>query len=218
MMLPTLKARFDEYRNMALYNKVTHLPNLNSLKHDLQSFFMNLEDVKRNNALVALDIVSFSKINILLGEKSGDRFLIIISELVDESLEGYPATFYNLNADSFVIFFRNIENYNWVDRWINKILSIFEKPITIDKNFINVEVKLGVFKIENDRYEILNAEVAYDNMMLALNHAKESSQHKTFNYDVTLSLIASREQRMEADLANAIKKSRVLYGTSATIS
>lgn len=200
-----IEGRFDEYRNMALYNKVTHLPNLNSLKHDLQSFFMNLEDVKRNNALVALDIVSFSKINILLGEKSGDRFLIIISELVDESLEGYPATFYNLNADSFVIFFRNIENYNWVDRWINKILSIFEKPITIDKNFINVEVKLGVFKIENDRYEILNAEVAYDNMMLALNHAKESSQHKTFNYDVTLSLIASREQRMEADLANAIK-------------
>jgi EAL domain-containing protein (putative c-di-GMP-specific phosphodiesterase class I) len=42
-------------------------------------------------------------------------------------------------------------------------------------------------------------------MMLALNHAKESSQHKSFFYDVSLSLIASREQRMEADLANAIK-------------
>lgn len=166
---------------------------------------MSADELKNNNALVALDIVSFSKINVLLGEKSGDRFLIIISELIDESLEGYPATFYNTQADGFVIFFRNIEGYNWVDRWMNKLLSIFEKPITIDKNFINIEVKMGVFRIESDRYEILNAEVAYDNMMLALNHAKESSQHKYFNYDVTLSLIASREQRMESDLANAIK-------------
>lgn len=203
--ITSIEGRFDEYRNMALYNKVTHLPNLNSLKQDLQAFFMNSDELKNANALVALDIVSFAKINVLLGEKSGDRFLVIISELIDESLEGYPATFYNPNADSFVIFFRNIENYAWVTRWINKVLSIFEKPITIDKNFINIDVKIGVFNIEADRYEILNADVAYDNMMLALNHAKESSQHKSFVYDVTLSLIASREQRMEADLANAIK-------------
>ena len=203
--ITSIEGRFDEYRNMALYNKVTHLPNMNSLKADLQSFFMNIEEVQQNNALVAFDVVSFSKINLLLGEKSGDRFLIIVSELVDESLEGYPATLYNTVADSFVIFFRNIENYTWVTRWINKILTIFEKPITIDKNFINIEVKMGMFNIESDRYEILNADVALDNMSLALNHAKESSQHKYFLYDVTLSLIASREQRMETDLANAIK-------------
>ncbi|HCZ23896.1 MAG TPA: hypothetical protein DHV05_03445, partial [Acholeplasmataceae bacterium] len=190
---------------MALYNKVTHLPNLNSLKQDLTSFFMNPDELKNCNSLLALDVVSFSKINVLLGEKSGDRFLVIISELIDESLEGYPVTLYNTTADSFVIFFRNIESYAWVTRWINKVLSIFEKPITIDKNFINIEVKIGAFNIENERYEILNADVAYDNMMLALNHAKESSQHKSFFYDVSLSLIASREQRMESDLANAIK-------------
>ena len=203
--ITSIEGRFDEYRNMALYNKVTHLPNLNSLKQDLASFFMNPDELKNCNALLALDVVSFSKINILLGEKSGDRFLVIISELIDESLEGYPVTLYNTSADSFVIFFRNIESYAWVTRWINKILSIFEKPITIDKNFINIEVKIGAFNIENERYEILNADVAYDNMMLALNHAKESSQHKSFFYDVSLSLIASREQRMESDLANAIK-------------
>lgn len=203
--ITNIEGRFDEYRNMALYNKVTHLPNLNSLRQDLQAFFMNPDELKNQNALLALDVVSFAKINVLLGEKSGDRFLIIVSELIDEALEGYPAALYNTAADSFVIFFKNIENYNWVDRWIQKVLSIFEKPITIDKNFINIEVKMGVFKIETDRYEILNAEVAYDNMMLALNHAKESSQHKSFSYDVTLSLIASREQRMESDLANAIK-------------
>lgn len=203
--ISSIEGRFDEYKSLALFNKVTHLPNYNSLKADLVSFFLDLDAVKKMNTLVAIDIVSFSKINILLGEKSGDRFLVIISELIDESLEGYPATLYNTEVDSFYILFKNIENYNWVNRWITKILSIFEKPITIDKNFINIDVKIGVFHIEAERYEILNADVAYDNVNLALNHAKESNTHKYFVYDVSLSMIASREQLMETDLANGIK-------------
>ena len=200
-----IESSFDEYKSLALFNKVTHLPNYNSLKADLITFFNDIDAVKKMNSLLAIDVVSFSKINILLGEKSGDRFLVIISELIDESLEGYPATLYNIEADSFFIFFKNIENYNWVNRWITKILSIFEKPITIDKNFINIDVKIGVFHIEAERYEILNADVAYDNVNLALNHAKESNMHKHFIYDVSLSMVASREQLMEVDLANAIK-------------
>jgi EAL domain-containing protein (putative c-di-GMP-specific phosphodiesterase class I)/GGDEF domain-containing protein len=203
--ISNIEGSFDEYRNMALYNKVTHLPNYNSLKMDLNDFFSNKNEVRQKNSLLALDIVSFSSINILLGDKSGERFIVIISELLDESLEGYPATLYNIESDKFVVFFRNIENLNWVDRWINKASTIFEKPITIDKNFINVDLKFGVFHIESDRYEILGSDVSYDNMMLALNHAKSSSSHNYFIYDVQLSLIASRDQRMEIDLANGIK-------------
>ena len=200
-----IEGAFDEYRNMALYNKRTHLPNNNSLKKDLQTFFNNPDDLKQKNALIALDVMSFEKIKSLIGEKSGDRFLIIISEIIDESLEGYPATLYNLDEEHYVIFMRDIEQYNWVTRWISKILGTFEKPVTIDKNFIDVDIKLGIFNIEMERYEILNPDTAYDNMMLALNHAKESTQHKYFVYDVALALVASRDQRMEADLAVAIK-------------
>jgi len=203
--ISNIEGSFDEYKSLALFNKVTHLPNYNSLRADLITFFSDSVAVKKMNSLLAIDIVSFSKINILLGEKSGDRFLVIISELIDESLEGYPATLYNIEADSFFIFFKDIENYNWVTRWITKILSIFEKPITIDKNFINIDVKIGVFHIESERYEILNADVCYDNANLALKHAKESNMHKHFIYDVSLSMVASREQLMEADLAIAIK-------------
>jgi EAL domain-containing protein (putative c-di-GMP-specific phosphodiesterase class I)/GGDEF domain-containing protein len=203
--ITNIEGRFDEYRNLALFNKVTHMPNYNSLKQDLSVFFQDKELLEKKNVLLAVDVVSFSRINLLLGEKSADRFLIIVSELLDESLEGYPATVYNTVADSFVVFFKDIENENWVNRWITKITSIFEKPVTIDKNFINIDLRIGIFIIEPGRYEILNADIAYDNMMLALNHAKESATHKFFFYDVSLSLIASREQRMEADLANAIK-------------
>jgi len=200
-----IEGKFDEYKNLALYNPVTKLPNQNSLKQDLHKLFDDKEMLSKTNSLLAFDIVSFSKINLLLGEKSGDRFLSIVSELVKQSLEGYPSSLYNMNADTFFVLFRDIENYNWVTRWTTKILSILEKPITIDRNLINIEIKIGIFHMESDRYEIFNPDVCFDNVMLALNHAKESSAHKTFTYDVSLSLIASREQRMELDLANGIK-------------
>lgn len=200
-----VEGRFDEYRNLALYDKITHLPNLNSLKQDLQDLFDDKDALSRMNSLVAFDIVAYSKINLLLGEKSGMRFLEIISELAKQSPEGYPVTIYNFDNDVFVVLFKDIENYNWVNRWITKILSVFDKPVTLDKNFIDVDVKIGVFHLEMDRYETISPEVSFENMMLALNHAKESSEHKSFVYDVSLSMIASREQRMELDLANGIK-------------
>ncbi len=203
--ISNIEGKFDEYKNLALYDKVTLLPNLNSLKQDLQALYDDKDAFSRKNTLLAFDIVAYSKINLLLGEKSGERFLVIVSELTKQALEGYPASMYNFDSDVFVVLFKDIENYNWINRWIEKIISIFDKPITLDKNFIEINVKVGVFHIETDKYEILNPETCFDNMMLALNHAKESTERKFFVYDVSLSMVASREQRMEIDLANGIK-------------
>lgn len=200
-----IEGRFDEYRNMALYNPNTNLPNLNSLMQDLQDLFDDKESLSKKNVLLALDVVSFEKINLLLGERNGERFLFILAETLSLSLEGYPATLYNTKNDNFIILFKDIEEYAWIKRWTAKIITQFEKPITLEKNFINIDIKMGIFNIDVDRYEIINPEVCYENMMLALNHAKESMMQKEFVYDVSLSLIASREQRMEIDLANAIK-------------
>jgi EAL domain-containing protein (putative c-di-GMP-specific phosphodiesterase class I)/GGDEF domain-containing protein len=200
-----IEGRFDEYRNMALFNPNTNLPNLNSLMQDLQQLFDDKELLSKKNVLLALDVVSFEKINLLLGERNGERFLAILAETLSLSLEGYPATLYNTKNDNFIILFKDIEAFTWIKRWTSKIITQFEKPITLEKNFINIDIKMGIFNIELERYEILNPEVCYENMMLALNHAKESTMQKEFVYDVSLSLIASREQRMEIDLANAIK-------------
>jgi len=200
-----IEGKYDEYRNLALFDEVTNLPNLNSLNQDLEALFDDKDALSMKNSLVAFDIVAYSKINLLLGGKSGQRFLVIISELTKQTLEGYPSTMYNFDNDVFVILFKDIENYSWVEQWIIRLLAIFDKPITLDKNFIDVDVKIGVFHMEVEKYEINSAEVAFQNMMLALNHAKESTLHEHFTYDVTLSMVASREQSMEIDLINGIK-------------
>lgn len=201
-----IEGRFDEYKKLALVNKTTNLPNLNQLLQDLEGLIEDPDRAHLNNSLITFEVVNFEKTKLILGQRSSDRFLALISEMVNQSLEGYPSTLYNVEADHFVVLLQGIETYKWVDRWLESVLSIFEKPVTIERNFLNVEFKFGIFNIEYDRYEIINNYVCYDNMMLALKHAKESTRHNKFVYDVSLSIIASREHKMELDLANAIKK------------
>jgi EAL domain-containing protein (putative c-di-GMP-specific phosphodiesterase class I)/GGDEF domain-containing protein len=199
-----IEGRFDEYQKLALYNPITNLPNQNVVLADLAEIFKDEEKLAQYNVLAMFDIVSFSKINLVLGEESGDRFLKLMAELANESLEGYPAKLYNIKQDQFAVLFRGIDSFNWIKSWVELFLQKLDKPITMDRNFLNVDVKIGIFNIEYQRYEILTPEISLENAKLALNHAKESTVNPSFTYDVSLSLVASREQRMEIDLANAI--------------
>ena len=199
-----IEGRFDEYEKLALYNPITNLPNQNVLLSDLDEIFADPQKLSQYNVLAAFDIVSFSKINMVLGEDSGDRFLKLIAELAKESLEGYQAKLYNLRADEFVVLLTGLDSFAWIKTWIDIFLQKLDKPITMERNFLNVDVKIGIFNIEPQRYEVLTSDISLTNAKLALNHAKESTLHKFFTYDASLSLVASREQRMEIDLANAI--------------
>ena len=198
------EGKFDTFKTMALLNNVTKLPNKNSLIEILDDLFEDDERLSKKNVLVAFDINNFSKINLLLGKKNGDHFLQLISEIVLESIQGYQATVFNIEADKFVILFEDLEDYQWIFRWIEKTNEKFEQPVTIARNMLIVNTKIGIFYIENDKYEILNPQICYDNLMLSLEHAKGQSAKSYFEYDVSLSIIASRENRMELDLAKAI--------------
>ncbi len=200
------EGKFDEYKTLALMNPVTQLPNRNSLLQVLEDLFRDEERLEKHNVLVGFDVVSFSKINMLLGKKSGDHFLRLVAEYALETLEGYPSMMFHLGADRFVVLFQGLENYNWAINWIKKLNEKFEKAVTIERNMLNVSVKFGIFNIEYDKYEILNPNISIDNLLLAIDHAKADSAKNYFTYDVSLSIISSRTNRMEADLANAIIK------------
>ncbi len=198
------EGKFDEYKTLALMNNITQLPNKNSLMQVLDDLFKNEERIHKKNALIAFEIDNFSKISLLLGKKSADHFLRLVSDYALETLEGYPSMLFNLEGDLFVVLLENIENYQWVHLWMQKLNEIFSQPLTIDRNLLNIHLKFGIFLMENEKYEILNPQVCIENMTLALEHAKSNTTKNYFIYDVSLSIVASRSNRMEMDLAKAI--------------
>lgn len=200
------EGKFDEYRGLAMHHPITRIVNQNQLKIDLKDLFANKTAIHKRNSLVSFSIVSFGTLELFFGNKNTDRVLTMVAQIAIESLDGYPATLYHIDADQFVILFKDIENFNWVSRWLTKMQSLLEQPISIEQNILHIEIKTGIFHIEMDKYAMLSAEQAYENMQLALNHARQSNIHQSFVYDVGLSQVASRDQMMEQDLAIAVQK------------
>lgn len=199
-----IEGKFNEYKDLAMYNLITKLPNRNSMMSDLEDFFKDKELLEKRNIALVVDVISFNKISLLLGEKTSERFIAVIANIIRDTILNHNVTMYHVETDQFAFLFKDIGNPKDISRWTDQLFTKFDVPMNFDKNLINVELKIGIFHIDRSRYEILNPEVVYDNMMLALNHAKESAIYKEFEYDVSLSVIASREQRMEQDLAEAI--------------
>ncbi|MFA5560651.1 MAG: GGDEF domain-containing phosphodiesterase [Acholeplasmataceae bacterium] len=200
-----IEGNYDFYHKIAMTSESTELPNDNQLQKDLDDLFSKKKISKSNNSLIAFNITTYSKLKMLLGEQNVDRMIFFIKELVLESLIGYPATLYHTDVDRFVVLLKDIESYQWAMRWVQKLVELFADPIAIEKNLMDIEIRIGVFHMDSTKYVSLTAKESYENLALSLNHAMESSQHKYFVYDVGLSQIASRKQMMQVDLANAIK-------------
>jgi hypothetical protein len=64
----------------------------------------------------------------------------IFSEIVKQTLEGYPAKLYNTRADQFIVLFSGIESYDWTIKWVEKLDKVLEKPITIERSFLTVDI------------------------------------------------------------------------------
>ncbi len=199
-----IEGRFDEFRDLALFSGVTKLPNRNSLFYDLEAFFKDKERLLKVNSCLVIDITSFEKIRLLLGELTSERFLNVVADIIHRSLDTFDARFYHISTDQFAVFFNQLNHYKQVNEWTEHILETFNAPLFFERNLLNIDLKIGIFHIDTKRYEILNPDTVYNNMLLALNHAKGSALFKEFEYDVSLSVIASREQKMELDLAEAV--------------
>jgi len=195
----------DYHRNMALFNNITKLPNKNFLGIKLQELFEDKASLKKKNSLVAIDVIGFKNINKLFGHKIGDETLVEVSSIIKKSLEGYQSVVFNPELDTFMILINNVSKYKNVEDWVADLLVILDKPLDIQGNLFMIEVKVGIFHIDTDKYQNLNSVATFDNTILALKKAKGSRRLNTIVYDITIGQLFTREQAMETDLVHAVR-------------
>ena len=202
----TLQQKDLEYhRNMALYNPATQLPNKNYLGIKLQNLFSGPDFLDLKNALVAIDITSFKNINRLFGQKISQATLVKAASIIQNTLGSYNAILYNVETEVFMVLFLGLNKYQEAIDWSDRLSSLFEKPIDVSGNLFNIEVKIGVFEIDTNRYSNVNPLTSYDNALLALKRAKESRRTNVVAYDIGMGQVFTRTQAMEVDLVSALK-------------
>lgn len=195
----------DYHRSMALYNSTTNLPNRNYLGIKMQELFDDPQLLKRKNSLAAINISGFKNINRMFGYKIGDETLIQLGNILKESVREFHAAVFNTESDNFMILFSDLTSYQDVTDWCNRFQNTLSKPIDIQGNLFNIEVKVGIFHLETNKYQELNPVIVYENVMMALNKAKGSRRFNAVTYDIALGKDFTHEQALETALISAIR-------------
>ncbi|RXJ94548.1 diguanylate cyclase [Malaciobacter molluscorum] len=137
-------------------DKLTHLPNRNRLKKDLEQ--------TKEDLMALINIDKFSTINDLFGENNGDRILSEFSDSLKEHFSKQDYKIYRIEADKFAIVCRDekkdiIEFKNKCKDFAD---NIQKDTIIIDDNEIDLAITIGIAKGDGNRaYKFSQRVIAY---------------------------------------------------------
>ncbi len=206
--------------NIAYIDPVTLLGNEVYFKEKGEKFLQNF---KKNNYIIALDINKFKALNNIYGYKFCNKILKTLGEKLESILPDNNITC-RMSNDIFATVF----NY---ERDINRLLNqIFNEisNFTVDNKKIQVNLSIGVYKIipeENDINKLL------DKAYMARAKVKGVYDINYYIFDEILENKLVEEQKIESSMESALKnkefkvvyqpkmyvKNEKLYGAEALV-
>ncbi len=134
--------------------------------------------------LIYLDIDDFTDINEIFGQKAGDEVLRNVAIRILKCLP-YRASICRYQNDEFLIFIKNEDNRDTIDRLCSNILEEISKPISIHLgDTINLTASIGICFFPQagiEWKELIN------NLELTTYVSKRDGGNKLTNYYATLS-------------------------------
>lgn len=202
----------SNYKLKAKYDIITNLPNYELLIEKLNRIIKGIEhslikeEEPQKSTLVLFDIQQFNNFNKVFGRKMGDMIVLKVSERVKEYLEEKNGELFHTEIDLFAIVFTSLPEYEQATAYIDEMITLFKKPVEIDGNNLIVDIKCGIFNIEPQKYEKLDARKAYDNCQITLTQAKSLTSIRYSVYNSSFSTAATKEQAMTKDLSTALER------------
>lgn len=191
-------------QKFAQYNAVTNLPNrvlFDKSCNDLLS--TDLHGIY--NAVAAIDILDFAKINKLFGFDAANNLLREMAKAIKEECNSLKYELFNIRTSLFVIIFRDLESFNQVLNWSKTMYDRLAQPLVIKDGYLtSVEPRIGLLNIDQDAEECTSFSKVYDSVMIALDRAKGSKITHVSVYSSEFAQMLSRDQMMEDDLRKGL--------------
>jgi diguanylate cyclase (GGDEF)-like protein len=190
-----LKASMVEregYRQAAMLDPLTGLPNRRSFDEALEVAVFHGGDVPGTMALLFADVNGFKAINDSFGHKVGDVALCRIADIFRSNVRHIDFVA-RLAGDEFVVLFRElIEPEREVGEVCRKLTALFEQPQTLaDGTHLKLSIALGVAL--HDSADLKRSEWMHraDNAMY---HSKQSGRFRFYGKnEPTLRIIGSEK-------------------------
>ena len=191
----------DELTRLAHFDALTGIGNRTLFHLRLDSAFKQSCRDGKAVALVHMDIDHFKDINDSLGHDTGDKLLCKVAEELQKTCRETD-TVVRLGGDEFAIIATNIDKKRDSAILGNKILSIFEHPLNIQRHEIKTGTSIGLAFYPDDGD---SAEELLRKADMALYEAKRHGRANFKFFDTAIEVAARNKAKMQADLQIALK-------------
>jgi diguanylate cyclase (GGDEF)-like protein/PAS domain S-box-containing protein len=196
-----MKHTQEKLEYIAHHDPLTMLPNRLLLEARLEH---SIEWAKQENfkiAVLFLDLDHFKEINDAFGRSMGDEVLIKVARRLKGLLKEED-TIARIGGDEFIIMVEHCDDLISLEKTIQNILNLFEKPIRAKDHSFKLTCSIGVSLYPNDGQDM---ETLIKNADAAMYQAKESGRNMYTFYTSEITHTLFEKMLMENELRRAIK-------------
>ncbi|WP_456277239.1 bifunctional diguanylate cyclase/phosphodiesterase [Bacillus sp. AK128] len=189
--LTNLLDRYVEYR-LHHFDALTLFPNQRQFEQDLNQ-------TKKLASIAILHIQNLERWISSQGYTFGDE---LIKEVGKQIQECKPASIkvYRIEGNRFALINHEEDRDKNMKVVMGKILSIFKKPILIDKNYIVVDMVCSIAKSDQKK----SARETFSNSMAVLQDPSIRFKHEVIEYDPAIHMF-SFERQIVSDISRAME-------------
>ncbi len=137
-----------ELENIAMYDRLTNLPNCNMLNYQLKKLLASIKRDSNKLTLMFLDFDRFRKVNDTHGHDVGDAFLINAAQRIHGCLRDSDMLF-RYGADEFVVMFLEKSTSEEAPVLATKLIDSFIEPIVVDDLLFYTSSSIGIASTED---------------------------------------------------------------------
>ncbi len=191
-----------ELRRLATTDQLTHLPNRNTFRSEVE-LILNSSDAGKEHALLFIDLDNFKRINDSLGHSVGDELLIAVAEKLRGVMLDNKGMVARLGGDEFIIFMEDVASWSQPAQVAQSVLDAFEQKLELTNNEIQVSPSIGVvMSPENGT----TADDLLRNADTAMYYAKKKGKNTFQFYTQQMNEQAQMRLNLENDLRKAIER------------
>lgn len=210
----------QQAKNLALYERLTGLPNRSFFKRLLSKKVLLAKRHAQQFALLNINFDNFMRINSNFGHEVGDMLIIAACERLKYTLrdcdeliseqEAFDSSFLaHLGGDNFTILLSDIKNADDAAIVARRISAKFSEAFEILNNVIHISISIGIGIYPDDGS---NTDELLKKTSNALQYAKETGKNCYRFYTKEMNVLSFQRLSMETAFRKALEQEEfVLY-------
>lgn len=164
----------DKLRQMAHYDKLTHLPNRAYFYIALGQEIRRAKRNKEKFSIMFIDLDGFKAVNDNYGHDTGDELLVQVAIRLENNVRKAD-TVGRVGGDEFIILLSNVKSFDDSVVIANKMIESLNEDFTINKKIINIGASIGISNYPQNATKIDDIiKNADDAMYVAKNNGKNN--------------------------------------------